>query len=91
MVKEKKYRGICSTCRNAPTCIMIKNSIQTVWQCEEFEVYPFRPVIKNSKIDTYCEDKNNSKYLGLCRSCENRETCIYIKQDLVVWHCELYI
>lgn len=37
IAKDRKYSGLCSTCKDAPTCIYLKDSEKPVLQCEEFE------------------------------------------------------
>jgi len=35
-------------------------------------------------------DKDPGAYMGLCKSCANRETCTFPKPEGGVWHCEEY-
>lgn len=94
--KVKKYRGICSTCNNAPTCIYLKNQRRPVIQCEEFDDYsakqPNLPVSSSPAPAITSADQNRevSTYKGLCINCENRETCKLTKRDGGIWHCEEY-
>ena len=97
MDEAKKYQGLCTTCKNAPTCTFIRNQDVPIVQCEEFEceTAPKKefvekdcpPKIILSKIDK----KDEGKYKGLCSDCENRKECTFPKQEGGVWHCEEYI
>lgn len=98
MSNLSEYRGLCSTCKNAPTCIFPRDPERPVLQCEEFD-YAIAPVITAGKdfspandswVRSSAEEKGFSKYMGLCSNCENRRTCIYPKPEDGVWRCEQY-
>ena len=87
------YWGLCSTCREAPTCTYRKDPRQPVWECDEFE-YEIPPVSVSppaaSPFKSIAQDRNPGRHAGLCVNCENRETCTYRKPEGGVWHCEEY-
>jgi hypothetical protein len=97
--KKEKYRGLCSTCKNAPMCMYRRGSKQPVLQCEEFEGYAPLSVrttgrnISPASLEngSSIQGKDSGKYKGLCRNCENRETCTYPKPEGGVWHCNEYL
>jgi len=89
--------GLCSTCRNAPTCMYLRNSSKPVLQCEEYEEFPSEPGKKPmeakkpiSKNNPGGNPKEKPKYFGLCANCKHRETCTFPKPQGGVWHCEEY-
>jgi len=97
--KKTEYKGLCSTCNNASSCIYPRDSKQPVLQCEEFDGYaapPERTTVgailakTGSQIPTGVEEKDAVKYKGLCVNCENRKTCTFPKSEEGVWHCEEY-
>ena len=93
--KKKEYRGLCSTCKKAPTCTFPRDPNRPVLQCDEFEGYEYTPDKKtlprtSSKAKLSALDEDSGKYKGLCRLCENRETCTYPKSEGGVWHCDEY-
>jgi hypothetical protein len=97
--KKKEYRGLCSTCNNASTCIYPRDSKRPVLQCEEFDGYavpPDRTTVNGilaksrSQVTSGAEVKDSVEYKGLCRNCENRKTCTFPKPEEGVWHCEEY-
>jgi hypothetical protein len=99
MAKISTHRGLCSTCRNEPTCTYPRDSERPVWQCEEFdgELTALRNPPGSSdapsnrlELRPPAEEKHSSKYVGLCLICDNRETCTFPKPEGGVWHCEEY-
>ncbi len=100
MPKKVEYRGSCSTCNNAPTCTFPRDPDRPVLQCEEFESYQPPPPKAVEKEDSLFDttvggggaEKNTDpdRLIGLCRTCEVRESCIFIKSEVGVFHCEEY-
>lgn len=96
MKDEKEYRGICVCCINFRFCTYRKDFGPPILYCDEFEGY--KPRVSAQKISTppesqiksKPEEKDYSKYKGLCVNCDNRETCTYPKTEGGVWHCEEY-
>ncbi len=97
--KEKEYYGLCSSCKTASGCTYTRDLRRPVLQCEEFEGYEPR-IVKttvenillktNPEFGSSNEERDLSKYGGLCRNCEDRETCTFPKPEGGVWHCEEY-
>jgi hypothetical protein len=88
-------QGLCSGCRNAPTCVFPRDPGKPLLQCEEFEGFPSAPPPPASiEITPACGaragPRTKRKYKGLCRDCENRRTCTFPKSEGGVWHCEEY-
>ena len=88
-------RGICSTCRNDPTCTYPRGSGQVVLQCGEFEAYVMTIPEMTCSLELpgrHSEEKQlTSQHMGLCTNCANRETCTYPKAEGGVWHCDEYL
>jgi len=94
-VKEKILGGLCASCRYAETCRYLEKSEQIIFQCDEYEGYEekdsgkTKSIPEDSQIDKQ-QDQKDSRYIGLCASCENRDSCPYIPAEGGVWHCEEY-
>jgi hypothetical protein len=87
--------GLCGTCRNAPTCMYLRNSSKPILHCEEFEEFPCdadnNPMeAKMSLVRSEGNPQEKSKYFGLCANCKHRDTCTFPKPQGGVWHCEEY-
>ena len=87
-----EYPGLCASCKNAAKCEYLKIAPKPVLQCAEFQGFESRPLkevsdIKSKKTD---EEKDSSKFMGLCRTCEIQKTCKYPKPEGGVWHCDEY-
>ena len=97
MVKIKKFKGLCSSCNNAPDCGFLEELKKDVLQCEEFDCHTPPPEKSSGEeIDLTTDSsslKHNDlgKYKGLCVDCGNRETCRFPKHEGGVWHCEEYL
>lgn len=89
-----KYDGICSTCESSPACVYPANKNQKILLCEEFNSESKKTPDKEIPTRINSENKSaanvNGKYKGLCRDCENRESCVYPKNEAGIWHCEEY-
>jgi acetyl-CoA carboxylase beta subunit len=97
--RKRKYLGLCSSCKEAPTCTYKRDLKRQVWQCEEFDGYEPRSVntkVKNispqagSKVRSSAEEKDSGEYKGLCCICEDRKTCTFPRPEGGIWHCEEY-
>ena len=97
--KEKKYFGLCSSCKTASGWTYIRDLKRPVLQCEEFEGYEPRIVrttvvnilLKTApKFGSGNEERELSRYRGLCSICEDQAACTYPKPEGGVWHCEEY-
>jgi hypothetical protein len=87
--------GLCATCRNAPTCMYLRNASEPILHCEEFEESPLdtgkQPMEAKMSLVNFPEDpQEKPKYFGLCANCKHRETCKFPKPPGGVWHCEEY-
>ena len=99
MPEDLKNQGLCSNCKNAPTCMYLKDQKQPVWHCNEFcreepcEKPPLKttaPSLHKTKAVPQKSDGIASKYKGLCIDCVHRETCSLSKSPGGVWRCEEY-
>lgn len=93
--KKKEYRGLCTTCKNAPTCTYPRDPDRAVLQCEEFEGYePLEVRTQRRNVSpsysASAQSEDSSKYKGLCVNCENRQHCTFPKPESGVLHCEEY-
>ena len=98
MPKTKKRSGICSTCKNAATCVYLAGARQPVLQCEEFDPGEVSRTRKTPKAfppkgpspASQADGEPPIELMGLCVDCENRHACTYLKPEGGVWHCEEY-
>lgn len=90
--------SLCGTCRYSPDCAFHEDHKFTVFHCEEFqfEEVPLRKVEErigvaaNAGADDSSVRTGNSRYRGLCTDCENHASCVFVKPEGGVWHCEEY-
>jgi hypothetical protein len=91
-----KYRGLCSTCKNAQGCTFPRDIQRPVLNCEEFEVdaLPLAKTTGEKKSSATApvdyKDEDSGKFIGLCSNCDNRRTCVFPKPEGGVWRCEEY-
>jgi len=97
MKKQKKKKGICTTCNNEEHCTFPRNNGSAVAQCEEFELYNGiseqnvqKKIGADSALRLSPGIKETYSSKGLCSNCENCESCVYPKPEGGVWHCEEY-
>jgi hypothetical protein len=91
-------RGLCSACKHEEDCIYPRGNEQIVHECGQFELAPpiQRPQVSASRAEleklwkASSGKKPETKFQGLCSSCEDRDVCIYPKPDGGVWRCEEY-
>jgi len=87
--------GLCSTCIHRETCGFGSHNDEPVLFCEEFTPIEtsgrksiaiiakrLRPVLAPDL------DEESDEWIGLCKSCANRQRCILRKPVGGVWHCE---
>ena len=92
-----EYRGLCSTCKNAPACTFLRDPRKTVVCCEEFDgdlPRARKPTAKERSplSQSYAaRDEDSARFSGLCSNCENRKSCVFPKPEGGVWHCEEYL
>ena len=100
MAEQDPYRDLCSTCRNADSCFFARGKDRPILQCEEFDVCEHAPRRMSGGVnlppaaaagdESSFEDIDSSRYTGLCRNCEQRESCKFSKPEAGVWHCGEY-
>lgn len=96
---NKKYNGLCSSCQSSLTCTFIRDQRNPILHCEEFEGFephyqknPDKKILfaPSSKVHSNPEIDDLEEYKGLCRICENRKGCTFIRPEGGVWSCEEY-
>lgn len=97
MPETMEIHGICTVCKDGPTCTLRNGRV--LLQCDRFEPYknpPLRTAIEdfmtpsNLRVRTIVEVEESRKFKGLCENCEDRHTCVFPKPVEGVWHCEEY-
>lgn len=97
--RERKYHGICSTCKKAPICTYPRDPERPVLRCNEFEshgnpsVFEGESILRTSRppVKSSAElEEDSGTYKGLCKSCLNREICPWAKREGGIWRCEEY-
>jgi len=93
-------QGLCSTCKDASTCMYQKTGKQPIWDCDGFytDVGPSVEVPMKTKASLSSEAKSSTTkgntiaalYKGLCIDCNQRKTCTLSNSSGGVWHCEEY-
>ena len=95
MQEGTKGRGLCSTCKNRPSCTFPTSADKPVAYCEEFEFDEPTSGKRAGRAPSTAEprrehEEKTSHYTGLCVDCVNRQTCMFDKPEAGVWHCEEY-
>ena len=100
-----KYRGLCSTCEQRATCAYPRDPDQRIHYCCEHDGYQesegsvslallgtgrIFSHLPTSQARSVADETLSAAYKGLCRSCQNRESCTFPKPEGGVWHCEEY-
>ena len=88
---QVEYRGLCSTCIHASTCTFPRSKDHPVRFCEEFDGQPAEPVLTVVSHEHQPNQEalaDRKRYLGLCSTCQRRETCTFPKHEGGVWQCE---
>jgi hypothetical protein len=95
-----EYLGICSTCNHAPDCAhRIRNANTPIWDCENYDDHVSLSGVEfNGGLSEILPKPRKSRraefdaieYKGLCRNCENRDTCNIARPAGGVWNCEEY-
>lgn len=91
-------RGVCSACKHEAGCIYPKSKGQIVLNCEQFElgspIPRTSPGLDQMELEKLWRkpspEESETKFKGLCSSCEDRNVCIYPKPAGGVWRCEEY-
>ena len=90
------FTGLCSTCDNAPACTFPRQANRPVRQCEEFsggKGQRQRSALEGTAVSSAGftpKEENPGPGVGLCRNCEERESCAFPKPDGGIWRCEEY-
>ena len=90
-VAEPEYLDLCATCRHADTCTYRGDGNRPVHFCEEFEAEVAEsapPVVSHEETVDQDTIADSEQYLGICSTCERRETCTFPKPEGGVWQCE---
>ena len=85
-------RGICTSCKHWEYCTYQQDPERPALQCAEFEAIGPRPNPVMEAGESYSAQSSLNPEIpaGLCRSCDNYETCRYLKPEGGVWFCEEY-
>ena len=86
---QKVFVGLCGNCDERKTCIFAKAE-SGVWHCEEYKSVEEDAKIDCTRIPVKEKDRDEKKFTGLCVNCDNRKTCILVKPEGGVLHCEQY-
>jgi len=83
---DVKVEGLCATCADRETCMHAKRNKGPITHCEEYNgtgpAVPYTPPVIESDEET--------RFKGLCVTCEHRETCTLARTKSGIWHCEDY-
>lgn len=89
-----KTQGLCINCSHLDKCIYC--SQMPVIFCEEFQcdsefnkndISSF--ILNNNSIDNDSDTSLSEK--GLCKNCDNNNTCSIRLKNVTIWHCEEYV
>jgi hypothetical protein len=87
------YPSLCSTCKHTAKCHYATGARGPSFYCEEFEIesVPARiPWDTPRPQDSLVVSNEAVNWIGLCCDCENRQTCVFLRPEGGVWHCEEY-
>ena len=96
MSNNTLYRGLCSTCKHAPTCTFPGDVQRPAFYCEEFEIEiaparkTFEEGTSQSTTSSIAVAEKSTELIGLCSDCESRQSCVFPKPEGGIWHCEEY-
>jgi len=96
-----QYGGLCSTCKNVSTCTYPRDPERPIFYCCEHEGYEecegsvSLALLRTGKVfsdqpESMVVNVDSTSFKGLCRNCQNRDTCTFPKPEGGVWHCEEY-
>lgn len=93
--EETAHGGLCSICENAPHCTYPRHAEQPVMQCDEYEDLTevrLSRALESPRLRLVAaptpENAASDSAWGLCRTCDQRETCTYPRPEGGVWRCE---
>jgi hypothetical protein len=87
----RRAAGLCGLCVTAATCQYRRPADQPVSFCEEFD--GGQPVARTQplrQVRAATIESEPALPPGLCRQCDNRQSCSFTKPEGGVWHCEEY-
>ena len=95
MAGNTMYPRLCCTCKHASTCTLPRDPQRPSFYCEEFEIESI-PAKRKAGEDkpqptaSFVTAEESGSLIGLCRDCENHQTCAFPRPEGGVWHCEEY-
>lgn len=90
------YR-LCKNCIHKTNCVYNQSPVKQIMFCEEFEGEKLPAlqsvIVRNlsqieEEVGAENDVKQESKLMGLCRTCEHRNSCTYPKPEGGVWNCD---
>lgn len=90
--RDKARIGLCTTCKNGPTCMFLNGLNRQILHCEEFQIAE-EEVEKqvNTLPGNNTQNEVKTAVKGLCASCDNLSFCTFDKPESGIWHCEEYL
>jgi hypothetical protein len=99
-MSQNGYGGLCSTCDGRATCTFPRYEGRPRIFCEEFDwawqrrmelsaaarLTERRPVAQPAAVP-----RKESRYKGLCATCDEQNKCTFPKSGEGVWHCEEFV
>jgi len=93
-----EFGGLCSNCKHTSTCTYPRDPNRPVTQCEEYGCSEPAPAVAKPKAgsspgcsgDSNTQEQEQTRHVGLCCNCANRDTCVFPKPEGGVWHCQEY-
>jgi hypothetical protein len=86
--------GLCMTCIHREVCTSRKGYKPPVFHCEEFDCGATEQVretaVAREKDTSAGDEAGSTARIGLCATCENRDSCALSASPGGVWHCEEY-
>jgi hypothetical protein len=102
MEQREKPQGLCTTCTCFPRCTFYKGQSYPVLYCDEFtDIDPCRVPQNSEKAGAFHrisssgqkeDDLSSEKGQpgGLCVNCGLKESCLFMRPEGGIWHCEEY-
>jgi len=90
MARNNKYGGICMICANSDICTIPRNLGQPLFRCEMFAVSEPPGVEAASPQQAAGPQEAPDTTMGICCTCDDRNTCVFPKARRGVVCCEEY-
>ena len=90
MARNNEYRGLCMTCGNSDTCTMPRNLRRPVFHCEWFAVGGLAAAEGEPPQGAAVPQETPDTAMGICCTCDDRNTCVFPKARRGVVSCEEY-